>query len=322
MFRVHVVQAEDGESSLVEWGEQYRPRFALVDGGLRATYRDHLKPVLVGTHAWDQGLDLAVVTHCDRDHIGGILALLTESDHPRVASLWHNSFGSNGRAAVSSTEPTMFTKSIDEGNRLAAVAESRGIPINREFGGGQISASDAPVVINGLELRILGPTDEGLRALRDRWVRKAWDTSVFNRSGIAVLANFGGRTAMFTGDARGDELVDAMSAAGLFGSSGRFHVDLLSVPHHGAERSNLTDFLSLVTASIYVVSAGNKEDHPALETLLQIARIISMRKSGNLIVTNETATVARFVADHRELAETSNLSILPARSHSFTVTVE
>src|SRR5262249_32252403 len=101
MFKLHVVQAQFGDSLILEFGTAKKPRYVLIDGGPPGNYAADLEPALseiVGRHG---KLDLVLLSHIDNDHIIGVLDLFSgieEDDvsqrkrRVQVAGLWHNSF--------------------------------------------------------------------------------------------------------------------------------------------------------------------------------------------------------------------------------------
>jgi len=126
---------------------------------------------------------------------------------------------------------------------------------------------------------------------------------------------------MFTGDARGDELLSQLEAGSWLDADTRRHFDVLSVPHHGAARSNVSTFLSRVTAQMYVISAGDKHDHPGMETLTQILDGQASQKSERIIfATNETASISAFRRQSLP-AQRDALKILAPDSHAFTISL-
>ncbi|TLN04868.1 hypothetical protein FDZ74_14000, partial [bacterium] len=46
VLRLHVVQADYGDSLVLEYGQAGAPRFMLIDGGPPGVYNAHLKPAL------------------------------------------------------------------------------------------------------------------------------------------------------------------------------------------------------------------------------------------------------------------------------------
>lgn len=65
----------------------------LVDGGLKTTYNEWIKPLILKKGKRNIIFDLVIVTHIDCDHIGGIIAFLTDcekSGDVGVKEIWHN----------------------------------------------------------------------------------------------------------------------------------------------------------------------------------------------------------------------------------------
>src|SRR5512141_1146826 len=78
MLKLHVVQAREGDCMIVEHGTPAQPGYILVDGGPVGVYDQHLCAMLSDIQARVGGLDLAVVSHVDDDHIVGVLDLLND----------------------------------------------------------------------------------------------------------------------------------------------------------------------------------------------------------------------------------------------------
>jgi hypothetical protein len=100
------------------------------------------------------------------------------------------------------------------------------------------------------------------------------DTSIPNLSSIAVLAEFGGRAVLLTGDAHADSLITAIG--GLQAQRGRagerLRLDALKLSHHGSANATTADLLAAVECSRYLVSTdGSTFYHPDREA---IARVI------------------------------------------------
>jgi len=60
---------------------------------------------------------------------------------------------------------------------------------------------------------------------------------------------------------------------------GKYHIDILKVPHHGSDRKASTEFFDTVYADYYIVSANGRDDNPSPYTLKWI--IESNRNSNN-----------------------------------------
>ena len=116
--------------------------------------------------------DLLLITHADRDHIGGVLTCLAESDPIpglEIDDVWFNGFQHlSGGIIGAGLEPM----GPAQGERLSNWLT--GQVWNRAFNGGPIQrlpGEDLPVVAlhDGLKLTVLGPTPQRLVELEPTW---------------------------------------------------------------------------------------------------------------------------------------------------------
>ncbi len=198
MLKLHVVQACQGDCSILEYGTAAKPRFILIDGGPETVYEEHLRSQLVEIRDRGGCLDVAMVSHVDDDHIVGVLALMAELRQQRqrgaqetigVKELWHNSFSQTlgkdvedrfkawrsrlplRRGALSNSP--VVARSISQGDELERDARALKIPLNPKFGVSRIiCVDDAPsgLAFGKLHLDVVGPTEKNLRALRRKWL--------------------------------------------------------------------------------------------------------------------------------------------------------
>jgi hypothetical protein len=172
--------------------------------------------------------------------------------------------------------------SVGQGESLRADAEGLSVPIN-DGKGGLIAGGAVVRLQGGMKLSVIAPSTRQLDMLREKWRKEAAkrgraaalasayvDTSVENRSSIVVLAEAGGRRMLLTGDARGDEVIAGLRAAGLLEDRGVLEVDLLKVPHHGSSRNVELSFFRSIQADHYVISGDGKYGNPEDETLQMI----------------------------------------------------
>jgi beta-lactamase superfamily II metal-dependent hydrolase len=197
VLRLHVIQANNGDSLILQYGTPCDPHYALIDGGPKTIYDDHLSHNLLDIR--EHGLDLLVLSHVDEDHVYGLLDLMSELRYqqqtgapPLIAidALWHNSFSETIGGDVQSGLGTLLadipsagekmvasdrtTRSIRQGDRLGAMAKGLGIKINPHFApDGQIlvDKSQGPIVLGNLSLQIVGPTQKNLKRLRKSWLK-------------------------------------------------------------------------------------------------------------------------------------------------------
>ena len=159
--------------------------------------------------------------------------------------------------------------SVPQGQLLHAFAKRHGIDqrMNEPFQP-LVALSDgiADASFDGLTLQIIGPSAAELEKLRKAWKEKRDDSitaaysdrSPYNLSSIiVVMACFGDKRALLTGDARGDRIIEGLERRGMMDDDGNIHVDLLKLMHHGSQNNVKPEFFSRVTADVYVVSGDD-----------------------------------------------------------------
>lgn len=185
-------------------------------------------------------------------------------------------------------ESALVAASVNQGRQVRDRAVQLKIKPNAEVNGKLITAEQTRKTTvdlkDGLKFTVLGPFRHRVEALQKEWDAKLkamknakaaeaqaiaaefLDESVFNLSSIAVLAECSRKTMLLTGDARGDDVIAGLKGARLL-KSGRCHVDVLKLPHHGSDRNVATEFFQQVTADHYVISADGKHGNPDPPTL-------------------------------------------------------
>jgi beta-lactamase superfamily II metal-dependent hydrolase len=199
MFRLHVVQAQFGDSLILEFGTPNKPRYILVDGGPTGNYAADLQPALTEIVGSDGQLDLVVLSHVDNDHIVGVLDLFAAMEDDQVserrpsfqvAQLWHNSFARSldptgeisqklqsmmelaGAANLAMPLAMDAFYGIREGNNLRLMAQKLKVPVNKDFADDLILVETAKqgIKFGPFELRIAGPNRANLKALQAEWL--------------------------------------------------------------------------------------------------------------------------------------------------------
>lgn len=103
IFTLEALQAEQGDSLLIQFGSESAPTFVLVDGGPGSVaYNQVLLPQLKELRARFQpaaalAMALIVCSHIDNDHIAGIIVLVVGvgpalADTVAIDCSWRNSF--------------------------------------------------------------------------------------------------------------------------------------------------------------------------------------------------------------------------------------
>jgi beta-lactamase superfamily II metal-dependent hydrolase len=364
MLNFRAVQAAFGDSLIIEFGTVSQPQYVLIDGGPARVYKNDLEAVLKSIKAAGHDLDLVVLSHVDNDHVIGLLDYFSELEQevangtvtlPRVKGLWHNSFSDTigkgndiqmqlqtaiGSAAASMTDASKGFLAIGEGRQLRIRASQLAVPLNLPVQGKTmtVDAASAPVHIGNLMLRVVGPTEASLEALRKEWVKwlnkhkdkiktdpqvaKMADKSIPNLSSIVLWAEADGKTLLLTGDARGDFVIEGLEDAGIKKKGKPLAMDLLKLPHHGSDRNVDQAFFQTLTANTYVVSADGTYDNPDLDTLGWIATAAKQRAEAVTIwATNETPATKEFQKKFKPSAYSYTLKFRDPAKHSLDVTV-
>lgn len=199
--------------------------------------------------------------------------------------------------------------SIAQGNTLMRSAMILGIPVNEVVNSKVLSANTlpTPLTMDNITLTIIGPNEENLKKLEEEW--KDWiqkneakimmsdpeilanaDKSVPNLSSIMFLMESSGKTILFTGDGRGDFILEGLEKKGLMNEEGRIHVDVFKVPHHGSIRNATEEFFKRVIADRYILSGDGRHGNPEFGTMHWIVEAAKTQdRRIELICTNETS---------------------------------
>jgi beta-lactamase superfamily II metal-dependent hydrolase len=365
MFTLHVIQAEFGDSLLIEYGSNGSSKFILIDGGPTNVYNNFLRENLEQKVGAGGELEALIVTHVDIDHIKGILDLLAElqsnADNDEtpflnVKDLWLNTFSktidtdnnlSNRINSIFSTAASngvqmastaIALNGIKEGNKVTTFCNILNIPMNAPTSKGifRVGSPNAPIQFDNLEFTIVGPTQENLDELQKEWdewlaareeemgagnfsILSMSDKSVPNLSSIMFLVKGDGKTILFTGDGRGDHLLQGLKKKGLL-KNGRIHVDILKVAHHGSDRNTDRGFFENVTADTYVISANGKYSNPDYATLTWIVEAANAAgRQIELVVTNETPSTKKLIATYPPADWGYSIKYIPQNKSSIAV---
>lgn len=93
------------------------------------------------------------------------------------------------------------------------------------------------------------------------------DVTPPNIASIMFVLEEGGRRIVMTGDGASQDIVKGLEAATLMPADGGLHVDLLKVPHHGAEANLHPDLAVRLTADHYVFTSNGSHHNPETEVI-------------------------------------------------------
>lgn len=273
-------------------------------GGSLAPRLDELRELLGIDEHKSLSIDLAVLSHIDADHIDGMVEMVSDlSDKQdqkqplpyRIRRLWFNCFDdvkkNKEAASIQSIDPEprgeAVIASVAQGRALRDLATKLDIPLNTPFGDFVVRPAEGVLEETfgadpKLRLTVLSPTKKELMTLEGTWDKGlpaspkktsggaagiGDDNAVPNLSSIALLAERDGRTMLLTGDARWDDILAGLEAAGKLPVGGSCEVDVFKLPHHGSMRNAKPELFERVRATTYVISADGENGNPDRETL-------------------------------------------------------
>lgn len=320
-MKIEALGAGHGDALVVRWQDAAGAvRLGLVDGGPAGRFegelRSNLASLAAETGTSQPTFEFVCVSHIDDDHIGGIERLFTtmrrslRDGRPMPATvkrLWFNSWDHLGLpepVARGAVADPVAGASVKQGRDLREIARllrlDGNAPVNTRILAG--TGFD----LDGLRVDVVAPLPAQLDALFAAWQTAEDDLPAFtaayrdrkvpNLSSIALLLGAGGRTALLTGDARGDHVVEGLRAGG-FLAGGTLYVDVLKLPHHGSINNVAPEFFETVTAGTYVVSAdGVTHGLPNKECLEMLVRSRRASEDYIVVLTNPMPAIEAFLA--------------------------
>lgn len=184
-------------------------------------------------------------------------------------------------------ESAKVLASVSQGFRLRDDTRGLKLPINPQFDGKLVLAKKKGKKVaigKGLTFTVVGPMNEEvlkLQADHDAFLKNKEedetdgplaafsDTSVANLSSLVVLAEVEKKRILFTGDARGDKVLEGLELVGLLKADGesKLDIDILKGPHHGSDRNVEPIFFRRIVAKHYVFSGNGEYGNPERDTL-------------------------------------------------------
>jgi hypothetical protein len=269
-----------------------------VDGGPPESWPT-LRALIERLPAGERHVDLAVVSHIDSDHIGGMVPLLAD----RALGVTFGDVWFNGLAQLPDPA-TGRMRSVAEGESLAALlsgaGDGRAPPWNAAFAGAAVMTPGDRAFVevpidDGPRITLLSPTPKRLTALRRVWVEAlerlkrgeseeagppappeplddlpglaatatSNDQSVPNGSSIAFLLEHEGASCLLAADAFPTVLGAALWSLVNARGGKPLELDVFKLPHHGSRGNVTAKLVELAPARHYVVStSGEHFNHP------------------------------------------------------------
>jgi len=182
MLELTMLPARQGDALWIRWGNADSPHQLIIDMGTEEI-GDNIRRRLEALDDTKREFELLVVTHVDRDHIGGVLTCLAETQPlPGLSfkDVWFNGWVHLNGGHVSQPVPAGGSRTDSglesfgpaQGERLSNWLRKQ--TWNRAFAGKPVlrKPGAAPTTItlaDGLTLTVLGPTPDRLREFIPKW---------------------------------------------------------------------------------------------------------------------------------------------------------
>lgn len=286
-MKLTVMPAGHGDCVLVQCGDFN----IMVDSGpYAAAISKRVRAGLLNSLG-GRPIHLAIVTHYDDDHIGGLSRALEDSALPIQALLF------NSPLRISEYIDRHRYNEADVSVRQALHVAGELTPYNPKviLAGQQYKFYDERIVlkvlspsgkdvlhygkrmlaaIGGLELAgrrgrcvpVCGRINE-LLAMHDD--DQDADTSETNALSLAFILTFDGRSILFLGDSWPSVVTGSLAL--MRSDEERIPLDLAFVSHHGSKNNNTVELYRHINTAHYVVSADGKQN-PDVETFGRILR--------------------------------------------------
>lgn len=285
----------------------------LIDGGFSNTYKI-LKRNLIANKI--KTIDLAILTHSDSDHIGGIIRLIQDRDF-YIKNIWFNShdklsqFFNKGKKdttkditvysldnEVSYVRAKKLSKLLDEEDKEYEIIYTEKFE-NYTYSIEELEFIFLSPTVNNLyklykswsieekkenriETSVLAEDFQSIEDCAKRIEKCKPDDSLQNGSSIAFVLKYKEKKFLFLGDAHIDVIVESLKSLGFNSTNNRLFVDFIKLSHHGSRSNICQEFLDIVDSNKYIISTnGKSHNHPDMETLCLI--IVDAKAKGKKI---------------------------------------
>lgn len=323
---VEVLPAGRGDCLWVECRRRGRPWRLLIDGGMPEAW-PVLRDRILALPSGERIVDLAVMTHIDADHIGGMLPLFAANDLGiSFGDVWFNGL-------IQLPDKTGQSRSVAQAERLTASLRSGSgapMPWNAAFRGAAVMTKPdgTHLTIRGRRscptITVLSPSPTRLARLRRVWEAEldraqrgepsepelpeqplrplndleglaatttTMDTSIPNGSSIALLVEHRDVRCLFAGDAHVPSLGVSLTSLANERGGQPIPIDVFKLSHHGSTGNVTPALLALVPARRYVVSTnGDRFHHP---DDIALARVVTSGPSGLTLCFNYETDATR-----------------------------
>lgn len=315
---IQVLHASHGDCLFIRHQQDGSIFNLLIDGGPAETfgqlygYAKPLRSLLEELRERNESIDLAIITHVDDDHIGGILEAMSYDDYLPflVKEFWFNSYRLISSIVVEQNDKKNEVSGIADAESKTSI--SQGVTLEEKLSKlnwyNQVIHNDIPPLIrSGLEFTILSPSVKTLQRLGKKWEREypqtekktakaesdhnfpfshffcadqfKSDPSIPNGSSIAFILKIGNIKLLLLADSHAGIVEKKLRSLG-YSSDNPLECSMVKISHHGSKGNTSQSLLSLLSSKRYVISTDSSIfRHPDKRT---IARILSANEENHV----------------------------------------
>ena len=299
----------------------------LIDGGYGYAYKMAFGPLIHQLLDEKEIVDLWIISHVDRDHIGAVLGFIHDKkikDKPgAVKEFWFNHSSKiirRGNGKLSVKDGIKFREYLNENGLLTKdviTTDTLGI----DFFGLYIKAV-SPTPEKQALAAALWQEEEKSSGMIGRTAEKAdhmktieelsdhpfsADADPVNGSSIALLAEYRSIKVLLLADSHPSDVKKTLNFMG-YTEDNPLTVSFMQLSHHGSKANTSPDLLNLIDTSDFVITGnGIHNRHPDKEALVRLLK----RASGKMLNLH-------FPCSSEELMKIFSVDELPFERYNFT----
>lgn len=296
MFNIKVLNALNGDCIIVSYGEEEQ-HYIIIDGGQGRLCFQQLCKYVDSVKKAGNKIDVLILTHIDSDHIDGIIRLLSKKtfDFSMIEEMWFNF----GKGLHDMLGISGVNKKVSLYNTATEISWRQGVDLEEKIQKAGVKRRFVTKLeklsVGGAEITILSPSKEVLKkfAEQDKEEEKPttqiaysndYQKSIFelsrkeverqisltNKSSIACLFEFVGKSILLLGDADADEIVKSLTELG-YSKKNKLKVDFCKIAHHASKHNTTNELIQMIDCSNYIISTQQTaKGRPSKECLSRI----------------------------------------------------
>jgi beta-lactamase superfamily II metal-dependent hydrolase len=304
MFEVEMLPAREGDCIWIRYGTKAAPKQILIDAGRAGTFSRDLRARLMALPKSQKTFELFVISHVDRDHIEGSMAMLEDTKlGVTFKDIWFNGYDHLKSAKLE-------TFGAVQGERVTAALLKRKAKWNKAWKSKAVALRGKTfpkkALAGGMTLTLLSPDRQKLLELIPTWEKECQEAGIIpgkkarlkeipgledfgaidvetlatskfdpdatkpNGTSIVLLAQYKGKRALLAADSHEDRLLASVKA---LGKGKRLPIDVYKVSHHGSDKNVSRALIEAMDCGTYLISTnGSYFKHPKAATLARILK--------------------------------------------------